>query len=255
MDGGFNAFKAKRRAATPLLLPRSQFRNAEDLKSQDTGDDADDETSSIKPVRKTSAKVAKGGSRYSSGSFQRNNMVSPIMEDDDEIENDEPNLVPTNMPQKTQEEVKPFARSASSPIHVSSSTRSSVVSSTSVSATPLLLSSASSSLLVQSKNYVRNEEFDFDGTLLKPIASLPERHRIFFNSYKFFNVVQTRTYEAVYESNDNILVAAPTGCGKTGPYHHCYAKFVFETSHSYASAHEVIFHLISPSCVDMFPAE
>ncbi len=44
---------------------------------------------------------------------------------------------------------------------------------------------------------------------------LPDRFRQVF-PYKLFNAVQSKCFASVYQSNDNVVVAAPTGSGKTG---------------------------------------
>lgn len=36
-----------------------------------------------------------------------------------------------------------------------------------------------------------------------------------YKHLKFFNPIQTQTFSALYETDDNVLVCAPTGCGKT----------------------------------------
>ena len=43
---------------------------------------------------------------------------------------------------------------------------------------------------------------------------LPDRFRHVF-PYELFNAVQSKCFAAVYKSNDNVVVSAPTGCGKT----------------------------------------
>ena len=37
----------------------------------------------------------------------------------------------------------------------------------------------------------------------------------FFDYFKFFNPIQTQTFSALYESDENVIVCAPTGTGKT----------------------------------------
>lgn len=52
------------------------------------------------------------------------------------------------------------------------------------------------------------------GIPLLSLDRLPDRLRPVF-PYPFFNAVQSRCFPAVYESNDNLVVSAPTGSGKT----------------------------------------
>ena len=52
------------------------------------------------------------------------------------------------------------------------------------------------------------------GIELVPVTRLPDRLRQIF-SFELFNAIQSKTFEAVYESNDNVVVSAPTGSGKT----------------------------------------
>jgi hypothetical protein len=50
--------------------------------------------------------------------------------------------------------------------------------------------------------------------LLK-VADVIPREFLHVFPYEFLNEVQTRSYAAVFNSNDNVIVASPTGSGKT----------------------------------------
>ena len=52
------------------------------------------------------------------------------------------------------------------------------------------------------------------GISLVPTHSLPDRFRSIF-PFKIFNAVQSRCFYNVYETNDNMVLSAPTGSGKT----------------------------------------
>lgn len=50
--------------------------------------------------------------------------------------------------------------------------------------------------------------------LLNPNEAFPSMfHSVF--PYNFLNAVQSKCFEAVYHTNENVVVSAPTGCGKT----------------------------------------
>ncbi|KAK3361437.1 hypothetical protein B0T24DRAFT_585089 [Lasiosphaeria ovina] len=51
-------------------------------------------------------------------------------------------------------------------------------------------------------------------TLINLRQNLPDKFRSVF-PYEFFNAVQSKCFDAVYGGNDNVVVAAPTGSGKT----------------------------------------
>ena len=53
------------------------------------------------------------------------------------------------------------------------------------------------------------------GNNLIPIASLDEISRKAFGNCKNLNKIQTVVFETAYRSNENMLVCAPTGAGKT----------------------------------------
>ncbi|KAL2264567.1 hypothetical protein VTJ83DRAFT_7077 [Remersonia thermophila] len=50
--------------------------------------------------------------------------------------------------------------------------------------------------------------------LIKLRDALPERFRAIF-PYELFNAVQSKCFPVIYNSNDNVVIAAPTGSGKT----------------------------------------
>ncbi|KAF8623541.1 hypothetical protein AX15_006317 [Amanita polypyramis BW_CC] len=52
------------------------------------------------------------------------------------------------------------------------------------------------------------------GTQLRPVSELPDVYR---NIFKFgvFNAVQSHCFDQVYNSDENIVISAPTGSGKT----------------------------------------
>lgn len=52
------------------------------------------------------------------------------------------------------------------------------------------------------------------GIHLVPVIRLPDRLRHIF-SFGLFNAIQSKAFDAVYGSNDNVIVSAPTGSGKT----------------------------------------
>lgn len=52
------------------------------------------------------------------------------------------------------------------------------------------------------------------GIQLISLNDLPDRFRSIF-PYPLFNAIQSKCYEAVYTSSDNLVVSAPTGGGKT----------------------------------------
>jgi pre-mRNA-splicing helicase BRR2 len=50
-----------------------------------------------------------------------------------------------------------------------------------------------------------------------PVVALrnAQNESLYKNTFKYFNPIQTQTFSALYESDDNTLVCAPTGSGKT----------------------------------------
>ncbi|KAI2470237.1 P-loop containing nucleoside triphosphate hydrolase protein [Annulohypoxylon bovei var. microspora] len=53
-----------------------------------------------------------------------------------------------------------------------------------------------------------------DTRLLDPRQALPDKFRTVF-PYELFNVIQSKSFKHVYETDDNVVVSAPTGSGKT----------------------------------------
>lgn len=52
------------------------------------------------------------------------------------------------------------------------------------------------------------------GIELVPISRLPDRIRAVFK-HNYLNAVQSKSFSSIYESNDNFVLSAPTGSGKT----------------------------------------
>ncbi|KAJ6050072.1 hypothetical protein N7444_006788 [Penicillium canescens] len=52
------------------------------------------------------------------------------------------------------------------------------------------------------------------GIVLIPVNDIPENYRSMF-TFPLFNAIQSKSFHAVYNSNDNIVLSAPTGSGKT----------------------------------------
>ncbi|KAJ5138363.1 uncharacterized protein N7515_003211 [Penicillium bovifimosum] len=52
------------------------------------------------------------------------------------------------------------------------------------------------------------------GIVLVPVNDLPENHRSLF-PFPLFNAIQSKSFHPIYNSNDNIVLSAPTGSGKT----------------------------------------
>ncbi|XP_047738531.1 uncharacterized protein LOC125178548, partial [Hyalella azteca] len=50
---------------------------------------------------------------------------------------------------------------------------------------------------------------------LRAVAELPPRFRSIFSEFPYFNVVQSTVFDCVYNSDDSVVVSAPTGSGKT----------------------------------------
>ena len=54
------------------------------------------------------------------------------------------------------------------------------------------------------------------GERLIKISEMPQwTHKAFPDDMKTLNVIQSRLYESSFNSNENLLVCAPTGAGKT----------------------------------------
>ena len=53
------------------------------------------------------------------------------------------------------------------------------------------------------------------GNRLIPISSLDDISRKAFSNCKNLNKIQTVVFETAYKSNENMLICAPTGAGKT----------------------------------------
>ncbi|SIO73240.1 Sec63 Brl domain [Babesia microti strain RI] len=50
---------------------------------------------------------------------------------------------------------------------------------------------------------------------LVKISDMPEWTRPCFSQFEYLNAVQSRVFNCAFETNENLLVCAPTGCGKT----------------------------------------
>ncbi|SCO94181.1 DEAD/DEAH box helicase, putative, partial [Plasmodium malariae] len=60
----------------------------------------------------------------------------------------------------------------------------------------------------------RLENFHFDKNELVPVRVLPFWYKYIFE-FEYFNYIQSKVFKSAFHTNKNLLVAAPTGCGKT----------------------------------------
>ncbi|SBS86872.1 RNA-helicase, putative [Plasmodium ovale curtisi] len=60
----------------------------------------------------------------------------------------------------------------------------------------------------------RLENIEFDKKELVSVHILPFWHKYIFD-FEYFNYIQSKVFKAAFLSNKNLLVSAPTGCGKT----------------------------------------
>ncbi|KAL2620884.1 hypothetical protein R1flu_001089 [Riccia fluitans] len=61
--------------------------------------------------------------------------------------------------------------------------------------------------------------------LLVPVSDLPKVFRGVF-SFRYFNSVQSECFSSAYLSDDNLVVSAPTGSGKTGIFELCILRLL-----------------------------
>ncbi|KAJ5448725.1 Nucleotide-sugar transporter [Penicillium cf. griseofulvum] len=66
----------------------------------------------------------------------------------------------------------------------------------------------------QHRNPFSNIPPSVRGIVLVSVNDLPENYRSMF-PFPLFNAIQSKTFHSVYNSNDNIVLSAPTGSGKT----------------------------------------
>ena len=68
-------------------------------------------------------------------------------------------------------------------------------------------------LILPEKNFPPTELLDLQPL---PISALRNpKFEQFYSRFKEFNAIQTQVFNAIYNSDDNVLIGAPTGSGKT----------------------------------------
>ena len=65
---------------------------------------------------------------------------------------------------------------------------------------------------------------DKDISLLST-SVLPDRLRSLF-SFRYFNAMQTKAFHPLYESDENVVLSAPTGSGKTACFELAIARLL-----------------------------
>ncbi|KAI1100078.1 P-loop containing nucleoside triphosphate hydrolase protein [Jackrogersella minutella] len=96
----------------------------------------------------------------------------------------------------------------------SPSTRLSIKQKSKFTDTPLLTQKRARNLKLNLPHAPDERPLVNDTRLVDPRQALPDKLRTVF-PYELFNVVQSRCFPHVYNANDNIVVSAPTGSGKT----------------------------------------
>jgi ATP-dependent DNA helicase HFM1/MER3 len=66
----------------------------------------------------------------------------------------------------------------------------------------------------QGRSPFSNIPLSVRGIVLVPVSELCEQHRSLF-SFPLFNAIQSKCFHTVYNANDNLVLSAPTGSGKT----------------------------------------
>ncbi|KAI1794644.1 P-loop containing nucleoside triphosphate hydrolase protein [Ganoderma leucocontextum] len=69
------------------------------------------------------------------------------------------------------------------------------------------------------------------GIRLRPVSDLPDIYRSLFK-FGVFNAVQSQCFDTVMGTNENMVISAPTGSGKTVLFELAIIKMMKETSHS-----------------------
>ncbi|CAI7620851.1 unnamed protein product [Penicillium pancosmium] len=67
---------------------------------------------------------------------------------------------------------------------------------------------------IQGRSPFSNIPLSVRGIVLVPVSNLCEQHRSLF-SFPLFNAIQSKCFHTVYNTNDNLVLSAPTGSGKT----------------------------------------
>jgi ATP-dependent DNA helicase HFM1/MER3 len=60
---------------------------------------------------------------------------------------------------------------------------------------------------------------------LLPTSVLPDRLRLLF-PFEYFNAMQSKAFQSIYQFDNNIVVSAPTGSGKTTCFEFAIAKLL-----------------------------
>ena len=66
----------------------------------------------------------------------------------------------------------------------------------------------------QGPRHFTNIPVSIRGIVLVPVSEICEQYRSLF-SFPLFNAIQSKCFKAVYKTNDNLVLSAPTGSGKT----------------------------------------
>ncbi|KAI1141226.1 P-loop containing nucleoside triphosphate hydrolase protein [Hypoxylon sp. FL0543] len=107
--------------------------------------------------------------------------------------------------------------SSSSPTHIGSSSPSARLSlrqNAKVAHSPLVTQKGAGNLKSHLEHTRDETPVVNDTRLIDPRRALPDKARTVF-PYEIFNVVQSECFPLIYGTDDNVVVSAPTGCGKT----------------------------------------
>jgi superfamily II RNA helicase len=66
---------------------------------------------------------------------------------------------------------------------------------------------------------------DLENITLLPTSLLPDRLRSLF-PFEYFNAMQSKAFQSIYELDNNIVLSAPTGSGKTICFEFAIAKLM-----------------------------
>lgn len=76
-----------------------------------------------------------------------------------------------------------------------------------------------------------------DDITLRAVTEIPDQYQSVFSAHPYFNILQSMVFDSVFNTDESLVVSAPTGAGKTGVFELAVVKMLLNRGQSHPNSH------------------